>query len=99
MNRVDPTSLLVRIVNCPYGLPRGRVVRLGNGEWGVAHGNDHPAVVRFEAIIIDAFCLSDVQPKFFFDEHEQMLLSDYEQVQSSIRHFPSLPMPIAELLE
>ncbi len=96
MNRVDPTLLLDQIGNCPYGLPRGRVVRMGKGEWGVAHGNDHPTDVQLESTVIDEFCLGDVHPKFFFDEHEQMLSCDYEQVQASLRTSSGLLTPDAE---
>ena len=85
MNRLDPTLVLDQIGNCPYGLPRGRVVRMGNGDWGVAHGNDHPADYDLVSIVTEQFCLGTVCPKFFFDDHEQMLPSDAYQVQQTLR--------------
>lgn len=81
----SPQELLPQIENCPYGLPRGRVVRMGNGDWGVAHGGDHPKSMDLESIVSDAFCLNEVHPRFFFDEHEQMLPGDRHQVELSIR--------------
>ncbi len=85
----DPGKLRKTIENCPYGLPRGRVVRMGNGDWGVAHGNDHPAEHPFQEMIVENFCLSEVSPRFFFDDHEQML----EQDQILVCHALGLSAP------
>jgi hypothetical protein len=74
---IDPAKLVSVTGNCPYGLPRGRVVKMGDGNWGVAHGGDDPTGHYLESFVIDAFCLVDAKPKFFFDEHEQM--SDYDR--------------------
>lgn len=74
-------GLLSQIENCPYGLPRGRVVRMGSGDWGVAHGGDHPDGLDLESTVADAFCLNEVHPNFFFDEHEQMLPGDRHHVE------------------
>lgn len=76
--------LLDQIGNCPYGLPRGRVVRMGDGNWGVAHGGDHPDGTNLESSITEAFLLHSVHPKFFFDEHELMLPEDKCQVEDSL---------------
>ncbi|WP_417730856.1 hypothetical protein [Rosistilla oblonga] len=84
-HRRNASELVDQIGNCPYGLPRGRVVRLGSGDWGVAHGGDQPKGSYLESTVSDAFCLNDVHPRFFFDEHEQMLPGDRHQVELSIR--------------
>lgn len=84
MHALGPSDLLKRIGNCPYGLPRGRVVKLGSGEWGVAHGNDHPPEASLESMVIEEFCLQSVRPKFFVDDHEQMLAVDRDCVQSTL---------------
>jgi len=99
MNRIDPTLLLDQIGNCPYGLPRGRVVRMGNGDWAVAHGNDHPANHDLESVVTEGFCLGTVCPKFFIDDHEQMLPGDFELVRESLHHRLNAPVPQEELLE
>ena len=82
--RLDPTKLLSAIGNCPYGFPRGRVVKMGDGSWGVAHGNDHPKGYELESSVAEAFCLQGAKPKFFFDEHEQMNVYDREQVWAAL---------------
>ncbi|GAA4445431.1 hypothetical protein GCM10023156_04990 [Novipirellula rosea] len=76
LHQLNLQGLLSQIENCPYGLPRGRVVRMGSGDWGVAHGGDHPKEMNLESTISDAFCLRDIHSNFFFDEHEQMLSED-----------------------
>lgn len=81
---VEPNEVISAIENCPYGLPRGRVVKMGDGRWGVAHGNDHPVGLDLEASIADAFCLGDVNPIFFFDDHEQMLSCDRDIVRRAL---------------
>tara|TARA_R110002073_G_scaffold139076_1_gene288946 strand:- start:618 stop:1133 length:516 start_codon:yes stop_codon:yes gene_type:complete len=77
-------DLVTQIGNCPYGLPRGRVVRMGTGRWGVAHGGDQPPGTNLESTVSDAFCLKGVHPNFFFDEHEQMLPEDWEQTRLAL---------------
>ena len=82
--RVEPVKLVSAISNCPYGFPRGRVVKMGDGRWGVAHGNDHPTGCCLESSVLDTFCLAGAKPKFFFDEHEQMNAYDRERVKSAL---------------
>lgn len=81
---VEPAQLLREIRNCPYGLPRGRVVKMGDGSWGVAHGNDHPKGQDLESTVMGSFSLQDVTPKFFFDDHEQMLSCDRVNVRRAL---------------
>ncbi|MCA9218057.1 MAG: hypothetical protein KDB27_33530 [Planctomycetales bacterium] len=82
--RIEPTELHQKIGNCPYGLPRGRVVKMGDGSCGVAHGNDHPMGCDLKSAVEEAFCLAGMSPVYFLDEHEQMLLRDQVSVQSSL---------------
>jgi hypothetical protein len=84
LHQLSGPVLLEQIGNYPYGLPRGRAVRMGDGNWGVAHGGDHPEGTDLESCITEAFLLKDVRPKFFFDEHEQMLPGDRHHVGLSI---------------
>ncbi|WP_417739161.1 hypothetical protein [Rosistilla oblonga] len=84
LHQLNAQSLSNQIENCPYGLPRGRVVRMGSGDWGVAHGCDHPEGAGLESTVFDAFCLNDVQPNVFFDEHEQMLPGDWRQTKLAL---------------
>ncbi len=84
LHRLNGNELVEQIGNCPYGLPRGRVVQMGSGVWGVAHGDDHPNGTDLESTVSEAFCLNEIRPKFFFDEHEQMLPGDRHQVKLSI---------------
>ncbi len=84
LHQLNAQGLLSRIDNSPYGLPRGRVVRMGSGDWGVAHGGDHPDQMDLNSTISNAFCLNEVHPVFFFDEHEQMLPEDQHLVSRAI---------------
>ena len=80
--RLESNKLFCSIGNCPYGLPRGRVVKMGDDSWGVAHGNDHPKGHNLESTVIGSFSLQGVKPKFFFDEHEQMSVYDRDRVRA-----------------
>ena len=82
--RLEPTTLASAIGNSPYGLPRGRVVKMGDGSLVVAHGNDHPEGHNLEPTVVEAFCLESVKPKLFFDEHEQMNVYDRDRVRSAL---------------
>ncbi|WP_345326814.1 hypothetical protein [Novipirellula rosea] len=84
LHHLNVNDLVTQISNCPYGLPRGRVVRMGTGQWGVAHGGDQPTRTNLESTVSDAFCLKGVHPNFFFDEHEQMLPEDWEQTRLAL---------------
>lgn len=84
LHHLDVNELVTQLGNCPYGLPRGRVVRMGTGQWGVAHGGDQPPGTNLESTVSDSFCLKGVHPNFFFDEHEQMLPEDWEQTRLAL---------------
>lgn len=68
------SELLARLESLPYGVPRGRVTRMG-ARWGLFHGDGCPPGATLDAVKA-AFHLDDDVTDVFFDEHEQMLQED-----------------------
>ena len=68
----EETKLRRRLSDVPYGLPRGRVTRMGHQSWGLAHGNDNPVGTDLDAVI-EAFNLTEVERNVFEDEHEHVI--------------------------
>lgn len=66
-----------------YGLPRGRVTRMVDGRYGIAHGNDVP-VSRWISTVKAAYRLTTVAVHSFRDEHERMLAGHPENVQTAL---------------
>ena len=91
--RLDPNVLDRKLGNHPYGLPRGRVARMANGQYGIAHGNDCP-VPDWEVRIKRAFNLNDANAQIYFDDHERMLPTHPEAVQQALH--PTLDLGIKD---
>ena len=79
----EETKLRHRLSDAPYGLPRGRVTRMGNQTWGVAHGNDNPIGTDLNTVI-EAFNLAEVELNVFMDEHEHVIPEDVSLVRNAL---------------
>jgi hypothetical protein len=78
--RKEEAKILRKLENAPYALPRGRVARMANRQFGIAHGNDAP-VAEAITTIKRAYNLTGLTVKAYEDEHEKMLLGDPELLQ------------------
>jgi hypothetical protein len=79
-----PVALLRRrLENSLYGLPRGRVARMTDGTYGIAHGDDSP-VRTWESTVRRAFNLEGTPTRCYLDEHERMLPGHPLEVQQAL---------------
>jgi hypothetical protein len=74
----DAAVLRRLLIDCCYGLPRGRVTR-PDKRFLVLHGNDSPCPAWLKRVVF-AFRLDRRSVHVLFDEHEWMLAADRRKV-------------------
>lgn len=79
----EPEKLERHLKDFPYSLPRGRALRMANGQWGIAHGDDAPRGVSL-AKVRREFNLSS-NAREFFDVHETMIGEQLHETQSILK--------------
>jgi len=78
--------------NAPYGLPRGRVVKLGEDKWGIAHGDDNPAGTSL-TMVKRAFNLPRKKTTLFQDEHEHVIPEHVQLVRETLKATYTIATP------
>ncbi len=95
---LNAVALRRQLENTPYGLPRGRVVFMGNNHWGIAHGDDHPTGTSLD-MVKRAFNLPRQKTTLLPDEHEHVMLEDVQLVRNALKaNYPiaTPPEPFAD---
>jgi len=90
--RVNPDALQRVLENAPYGLPRGRVVKLGDDKWGIAHGDDNPAGTSLQ-MVKKAFNLPRKKTTLFLDEHEHVIPEHVQLVRETLNATYTIATP------
>ena len=78
---------LKSLINIPYAMPRGRVVKRKDGTWFLYHGNDAPGgLAKWKKKIIHAFNLEGQVGliNWDVDDHEKMLTVDKQAFKALI---------------
>lgn len=73
----EPEILESQLQTSRYGLPRGRVIRIENGLWGIAHGNDTPRGVSLELVRTEFSLLPGTRE---FDDCQYAINSEHLRV-------------------
>lgn len=79
---MDSIQIGRRINDCPHGLPRGRVVPMANGVWGVFLGSDIPTGSDVESVLRSFHLPANAQ--VMTDEKEQTIPEQAERVRSAL---------------